>query len=229
MRPITVASSAGSPSLASTTRSTGMPASRAIAATVSGLSPEITRSSTPSRRKNSTVERASPRSSSARTTRPWAARPFPNASTRRPASRSAAARSPSASEVEELRRAEPPALALDRERAVAAIGGERLVVLDRRRLGRDRVRDRAQRRVLRGRAGGEAAERLGDRLRARSPTTRRPGCVSVPVLSRQSTSTAASDSVAFSCCASAPRRASCSAAAANVSAERAARALPGRA
>ena len=45
---------------------------------------------------------------------------------------------------------------------------------------------------------------------------RRRGSVSVPVLSMQSVSTEASDSTAFSCCASAPRRARASAAAAYV-------------
>ena len=56
-----VASSAGSPCarVDDPVADVGMPASRAIAATVSGASPEMTRSSTPSRRKNSTVSRAS--------------------------------------------------------------------------------------------------------------------------------------------------------------------------
>ena len=62
-----------------------------------------------------------------------------------------------------------------------------------------------------------AAPRPG-RRRSRPRPRRRadPAAVSVPVLSRQITSTDASDSIAFSCCASAPRRASCSAAAAKV-------------
>ena len=47
-------------------------------------------------------------------------------------------------------------------------------------------------------------------------TTRSRGSVSVPVLSMQSVSTEASDSIAFSCCASAPARAIRSAAAAYV-------------
>ncbi len=38
-----------------------------------------------------------------------------------------------------------------------------------------------------------------------SPTTRSVGSVSVPVLSVHTTSTEASDSIAFSCCASTPR------------------------
>jgi hypothetical protein len=59
------------------------------------------------------------------------------------------------------------------------------------------------------RLGELAAKRAsGSSISAGStPRTRSFASVIVPVLSRQITSTEASDSIAFSCCASAPRRA----------------------
>ena len=77
---------------------------------------------------------------------------------------------------------------------------------------RPRVGDRLERGVPAGRARRVAGEGLGELLGSAgiertSSTTLSVPSVSVPVLSRQTTSTAARDSTALSCWASAPRRA----------------------
>ena len=138
----------------------------------------------------------------------------PSASTRRPA---AAARSADASasaaerrsaRARRARSATPPSRsALQRRRDENGTCS-----LDRLRVGREALGDRLERGVARRRRRGVArrAPRSSLRVDARrrqSSTTRSVGSVSVPVLSRQTTSTEASDSIAFSCWASAPRRA----------------------
>ncbi len=211
-----------------------MPTSRAIASTVAGASPEITRSSTPSERRNSTVSRASGRSASDRTTRPSGSSPaggpsfalnapvaVPNATTRRPCACSREATSargprgnrsgaPSTYEVSPSRSAlqrradengtYSPGSSAGAPTATAIASSVRL------RAGELDANRPTSRRTSSG----------SPPFAASTETTRRSAAVSVPVLSRQMTSTEASDSIAFSCCASAPRRASCNAAAAKV-------------
>ena len=134
----------------------GMPASAAIAATVAGASPEITRISTPCSSRNATVSRASGRSCSARTTRPSGrspagggesgraaascAPPTAKASTRRPPPRLlACAHLEAALEGEVLGRAQHVRAPAHRQAAPSPPGGERHALahgLRRSRVGR---------------------------------------------------------------------------------------------
>ena len=215
----------------------GTPASRAIAATVSGRSPESTSSSTPCASRYSTVSRARPQ--------PLADHDDPE---RVQVGRRALLRSNVAEvgrrradrdhaptpgrlrlgtllqpvEREELRRAEDVPVA-HRSRARSSGGSTRTAPRPRdARLDRER---RANRIECRGAA--RRARRRSGRARSRARPSSPPaavtasstfgsGSVSVPVLSVQTMSTEASDSSAFSCWTSAPRRAMRSAATAKV-------------
>ena len=113
-------------------------------------------------------------------------------------------------EREELRRAEHVADAADRLAAPPPAGEERHGLVDR-------LRGRGQRRLRSRPASGSGPRRRPRSGRARSSsssavvpgagstsTRRSEAVVSVPVLSTQIVSTEASDSIAFSCCDSAP-------------------------
>ena len=200
-----------------------MPTSAATAATVSGRSPESTFSSTPWRWKNSTAARASGRRRSPSTARPSAGTscgpcsaeiPFgdvPSATTRRPAFASTsatAASGPSAKSsgaprtTQRPSRRTAPNLRLEEKGtvAVAAVSGWA-------------GKRSASASTVAFRTGASAAYSATHAASSSSATpcavtTRRTssrGSVSVPVLSRQTTSTDASDSTAFSCCTRAPR------------------------
>ena len=199
---------------------------------MAGASPERTFSSTFCAAKNATVSAAFGRSRSASTTRPSARTSSGNGGSG-PAVGSGASDAPERQHAppaarlrarplgerrvgggEPLRRAQHEPLVAEVERAPAPPGGERHLRDDAARVDvrQPGVRDRLQRRVAR-----RARWRRSSRQRARqrrlrprpsagtSPTTRSVGSVSVPVLSVQTTSTDASDSTAFSCCASTPR------------------------
>ncbi len=151
-----------------------MPASAAIAATVSGASPEMTFSSTPWARKNSTVAPASRRSCSAMTTSPSGARPAGGSSgsgsagerRRRPegehpppAARLFLHAGAELPEREALGRAEDEGRPAQDDRAPAAARGEgdvALRLLGRRLAGRC---DRLERRVPARRGCREAGQR----------------------------------------------------------------------
>ena len=210
----------------------GTPASRAIAPTVAGASPERTFS----------VDvllgeegdrlgrvRAQPLGEDDEAERPHVVRERrlraaaasgasarPSASTRRPPAASPRARSASAGSAAAKRsgapstsRSSPRSSALQRRReengtcADDAARGRRRRAPRRRSPPASRLRDGRARRVA-----GERAAPASPRRRpsaGTSSTTRSVGSVSVPVLSVQTTSTEASDSIAFSCCASTPR------------------------
>ena len=208
----------------------------AIAATVSGRSPESTFSSTPCALEElDRLARLGPQRS-ARTTRPRARarrRAGPGRArlargrrrratppSRRAASLGARARAPPSGKqlgrAEDVARRRRAAVPLQRRREENGTSS-----LERARLGRDTRSAIASSVALRTpRARRVAAERVRERPRRRrratSSATRSRASVSVPVLSRQTTSTEASDSIAFSCCASAPRRAMRTAATAKV-------------
>ncbi len=159
-----------------------MPASRAIDATVSGLSPESTFSSTPWLWNHSTVACASGRSRSARRTSPCAwgrssssRSAVPNASTRRPSPAARPASASEASQVEVLGRAEHVPDAVDPLGAVAVPRRERHLLLDLGRVGGVGVRDRLERRVARRRGGRVAAELVGQRVGADEPDDAKRG------------------------------------------------------
>ena len=213
----------------------GMPASRAIAPTVAGLSPETTFSATSSAAKNATVASALSRSRSARTTIPSG----------RSGSGSGASGAGGGQRRVRGRRARARGARRDAssdaplaQRAVARRAAPRA---RRARAGRRRARARSSagaRRTAPGRSGSAAAspsarpaawtassvELRDGALAAKRPsarasrgsstpsagtsaTTRSDASVSVPVLSVHMTDTDASDSIALSCCASTPRRA----------------------
>ena len=202
-----------------------MPTSAATAATVSGRSPEMIRTRTPCDWRNSTVSRASARRRSPSTTSPSGSsitgsesastrpRATPNATTRRPARASCVGERLQLARREELGRAEHVRRRAELQCAPAPPRRERHA---RARLLLDAaavLADRLERRVPRAARSPRSARA---RARARPRRRRRAGTsvstcsrasVSVPVLSRQIVSTEAIDSIAFSCCASAPRRA----------------------
>ena len=132
------------------------------------------------------------------------------------------ARAEAAAEREALGRAEHVRRAGELHAAPAPPRGERHLLLELRAARRGKpVADRLERRVPRRAA---LAAKTARAYASASPRRRRRhdlgdpqrGSVSVPVLSRQMTSTEASDSIALSCCASTPRRAMRSAATAKV-------------
>ncbi len=208
---------------------TGMPASAAIAATVVGASPEMTRISTFSSSRNAIVSRVSGRSSSASTTSPSGVSPAgggasgearvrgtspaASASTRRPAAASAATRAPSVSSRAKCSGAPRtwvrPAIRTPLQRRREAKGtfssigsgvpGTKAATASRVPLRLGELAAKRPRTVENSPSSTPVA--------ATSSTTRRVSSVSVPVLSRQMTSTEASDSTAFSCWLRAPRRA----------------------
>ena len=193
-----------------------MPASRAIAATVSGRSPESTFSSTPWRRNHSTVARACGRSCSASRTSPCARRALGFELLARaegehapPVAGRALGLGCERAELEVLGRAEDVADAAEPERAEAAARGERHLL--RGLLGPGWIGGSRS-----PRACGCAPTPTPRSGRARSGSAvagRRPRPHAAPARSAspscrgRATSTEASDSIAFSCCASAPRRA----------------------
>ena len=206
----------------------GIPASSAIAATVSGASPEITFSVMPCARKNSTVSRASRAKLLGEHDEPERLETLRRLGRvgGRSSGASVAAEGEHPPAVPGLRlgrapRGSPSGSAPARRGRIPAVRAARRSSAAARRtapggdglgLGGPGLGDRLERRVA-GSASWPRSARARPRARppvaagGTSATTRRPASVSVPVLSRQTTSTEASDSIAFSCWASAPLRA----------------------
>ena len=192
--------------------------------------PRAPSSSTPWAVKKATVSAALGRSRSASTTRPSGrtssgnggsapssgsgASVRPSASTRRPGARllAGALGERGVGVGEPLRRPQHEPLVAEIERAPATPRGERHLGDDRAWRRRPPARRRRSppgsgcetARWRRSVASSRASDRLVRAGRGTSPTTRSVGSVSVPVLSVQTMSTEASDSIALSCCASTP-------------------------
>ena len=202
-----------------------MPASAATAATVSGRSPERTAIRTPCARRNATVSRASLRSRSPRTTRP-SELPDRERRVRRRCGRARCRTRRRAGRTAPLRRRPPAGRRAGRARVRRARTSSRRAA-PRSSAGATRTaRPHAApppRRCECSAIAASVAFRVGE-LSANRPSacasspsstpsagridsTWMRASVSVPVLSMQIVSTEASDSIAFSCCVSAPRRA----------------------
>ena len=224
------AGSLGSSSPFSAAAEPGTPASWAIAPAVAGASPERTLSATCCSEKNATVSAALGRRRSASTTRPSARTssgkggsappagsgpsPRPSASTRRPALASCSARAFSDSSAlanrsgaPRNRRVPSRSSALQRRRAE---NGTWPFTVTRATSASPASLIASSVRFLEGELAAKAASseaRVASSVSSADTraTTRGVGSVSVPVLSVHTTSTDASDSTAFSCCASTPR------------------------
>ena len=210
----------------------GIPASCAIEATVRAESPERTTISTPCSTRYATVppcrpggprpvrrdrgaEAGAARRPDRRGTGSWPCRTRPP-DDRPPAGRH---RPPRAPRAERARGAEDVSHTVESQATPAAARDERDRLTYRLRTRRRGTRESLECQVLRLGRGGEAAERvcepglLGRGGRDQGDDAR-DASVKVPVLSTQIVSTDASDSIAFSCCESAPALAMRSAAAA---------------